>query len=265
MDQKKTLWIVTAAGVFLAVVVLAALILNKPNPSTVPVTASITTIEMPVENTAEQDAIESVEQTIDSSTIENLPLQDESITRENPLDQEKVAVENNSSENANTQADTVIIDLNQVAEEKTSVKAINQAAQTAMETKKQATTGSTIYTASASEKTQAEIAAEKKAAALNAASKKTTKVEKKVEAVEQAKYWVQCASYTSKKSADNARFVLDEKRIPAEVFTYKDSKDKLYYRVRVGPYTTKSEAEYWKNRICSIETFVNSNSYITVN
>ena len=47
MDQKKTLWIVTASGVFLAVVILAALILNKPNPSSVPSAASITTIERP--------------------------------------------------------------------------------------------------------------------------------------------------------------------------------------------------------------------------
>lgn len=58
---------------------------------------------------------------------------------------------------------------------------------------------------------------------------------------------------------------LDENRIPSEVFTYKDSKNTLYYRVRVGPYTTKSEAEYWKNRICQIADFKNSQSYITVN
>ena len=44
MDQKKTLWIVTASGVFLAVVILAALILNKPNPSSVPSASSITRI-----------------------------------------------------------------------------------------------------------------------------------------------------------------------------------------------------------------------------
>jgi len=47
------------------------------------------------------------------------------------------------------------------------------------------------------------------------------------------------------------------------VFTYKDSKGNLFYRVRVGPYTTKSEAEYWKNRIEAIDLFAKSGSYIT--
>ena len=69
----------------------------------------------------------------------------------------------------------------------------------------------------------------------------------------------------SKKSAELARTTLGENQITAEVFTFKDSKNKLYYRVRVGPYTTKSEAEYWKNRIVSNENFKNSNSYITMN
>lgn len=77
------------------------------------------------------------------------------------------------------------------------------------------------------------------------------------------RFWVQAASYTSKKNADEARAILDENKIQCEVFTYTDSKNNLYYRLRVGPYTTKTEAEYWKNRIDSIELFKNNNTYIT--
>lgn len=77
------------------------------------------------------------------------------------------------------------------------------------------------------------------------------------------RFWVQAASYTSKKNADEARAILDENKIQCEVFTYTDSKNNLYYRLRVGPYTTKTEAEYWKNRIDSIELFKSNNTYIT--
>lgn len=76
-------------------------------------------------------------------------------------------------------------------------------------------------------------------------------------------YWIQVASLTSRKNADTARETLGENKITADVFTYKDNSDKLYYRVRVGPYTTKSEAEYWRTEIAKIDSFANSSSYVT--
>ena len=77
-----------------------------------------------------------------------------------------------------------------------------------------------------------------------------------------ANYWVQAISVTNKKSADRAREVLDQNRISSEVFTY-DDKGTTFYRVRVGPYTTKSEAEYWRTRIMQIPEFKDSKSYVT--
>ncbi|MCH5291096.1 MAG: SPOR domain-containing protein [Treponema sp.] len=77
------------------------------------------------------------------------------------------------------------------------------------------------------------------------------------------KFWVQAASFTSKRNADEARTVLDDNKIQCEVFTYTDAKGNLFYRVRVGPYTTKSEAEYWKGRIDSIALFSKTGSYVT--
>ena len=76
-------------------------------------------------------------------------------------------------------------------------------------------------------------------------------------------YWVQVAAYSNKKGAENARSVLDENRIPSDIFTYKDNKGNLFYRVRVGPYTTKSEAEYWRTRINKIDAFSKAESYVT--
>ena len=37
---------------------------------------------------------------------------------------------------------------------------------------------------------------------------------------------------------------------------------KLYYRVRVGPYTTKTEAAYWKKQVDSLEQFADAGTYI---
>lgn len=184
---------------------------------------------------------------------------------------------------------TVTIDLNQV-NGTTSVSAVtpkNEATAVAMENKKQSEKADTIYTAAPSKKTAAEVEAEKQAAKLNASGVKpqavastatsssvpvTSKTTVAAAAanvapvsVETTKYWVQCAAYTSKKTADAARSKLDENRIPAEVFTYQDGKSNLFYRVRVGPYTTKSEAEYWKNRISQIDSFKSAQSYITMN
>ncbi len=77
------------------------------------------------------------------------------------------------------------------------------------------------------------------------------------------RFWVQAASFSTKKKADEARATLDANKIQCEVFTYKDDKGNLFYRVRVGPYTTKSEAEYWKKRIDAIPEFATSGSYVT--
>lgn len=80
-----------------------------------------------------------------------------------------------------------------------------------------------------------------------------------------AQYWVQAAAYSNKKTAENARGVLDDNKIPADIFTYQDAKGKVFYRVRVGPYTTKSEAEYWRTKIEKISDFSKAESYITMN
>lgn len=75
------------------------------------------------------------------------------------------------------------------------------------------------------------------------------------------RYWVQAASYSSKKKADEARAVLDENMVQCEVFTF-EMDGTLYYRVRVGPYTTKTEAAYWKKQVDSLEQFADAGTYI---
>ena len=81
-------------------------------------------------------------------------------------------------------------------------------------------------------------------------------------ATEKTQFWVQVTALSSRKNADVAREVLAENEINADVFTYTDAKGRLFYRVRVGPYMTKSEAEYWQGKIAKIDSFQSNKSYI---
>lgn len=298
MEQKKILWIITASGVFLTVVILGALIVVKTKSSIVPSKAGMSAIERPVATPVPEKKDDSVNPIIVSKDeIENLT---------EPSDENEVA-QTNDSENTQGVVTAIIknedgsitIDLNQ-AGSSTVVSAVtpkNEYTAATIESNKIPAKPDTIYTGLPG-KSAAEVEAEKQAAALNASgakpqglaqtsgNRKPNPVNNSVagvsvssgktsvaaaattvspSVVETTKYWIQCAAYTSKKSADLARTTLDENRIPAEVFTYKDSKDKLYFRVRVGPYTTKSEAEYWQNRIAKIDSFKSAQSYITQN
>jgi cell division septation protein DedD len=75
-------------------------------------------------------------------------------------------------------------------------------------------------------------------------------------------YWIQAAAFTSKNNADNARVALESAKIPGEVFTHTGTDGKIVYRVRVGPYTSKSEAEYWQSQIGQIKNFAGSQTFV---
>lgn len=107
----------------------------------------------------------------------------------------------------------------------------------------------------------AKTAVKKTAAGKTADSKKTAANKPAPKPAD--RYWVQAASFTDKSNAETARSVLADEKIPAEVFTYQDKKGLTYYRLRIGPYTTESEAEYWNSRIKLIDNFASTQSYVT--
>ena len=264
MEQKKTLWIIAASGVFLLVVIGAALLLNAPSTSA-PATASITTIEKPSATAKVDEPVitpietPAAETVLDSNTLAFQSVEEGQAAQAAPVQsqpaQEQVA--------AAPASDSTTIDIKPAAS--SAVTATSRAGQEALSNAGTKASASTIYTGnpgtSAASKSVAKApasetkSAPKKVAAAQAPAKKAP--------VLSSRYWVQAASFTNKKSADSARATLDDNKIPAEVFTYKDNKDNLFYRVRVGPYTTKSEAEYWKTRVCKIDLFKDTQSYVT--
>ena len=250
MEQKKILWIIAASGVFLLVVIGAALILNSTSSS--PASASITTIEHPADDSLKALVATEPVYTDPSGTFGTV---------------EPVIQNSEKTDDSNVISNTQIADFNVNAATSDPVNA-NNAGGTEIQLTSPQVTG-VAATSKAGEDAIAAADAKKagtaapKPVATTTAKKTAAPAPKKIPDATKTTYWVQTASYTNKKMADNARSVLDQNKIPAEIFTYKDPKDNLFYRVRVGPYTTKSEAEYWKGRIVKIDLFKDSQCYVT--
>jgi len=74
-------------------------------------------------------------------------------------------------------------------------------------------------------------------------------------------YWVQTGAFSTRARADGAKETLRTKGIASLVET-KDVNGKNYFRVRVGPYSSKKEAEYWLSLVMTIDGF--NESYVSM-
>lgn len=279
MEQKRTLWIVAAVGVFLLVVLGAALILYTPQSKQ----ATIANSRVTNSSTASNGWI---------SLAPSAPLQtstntDEKVEEENSVLPEK-EIPNPAKTELRTEEVNIYAENANVYSEKTELNKLGENATVKAGTSEKPTTivltepekpaeakaskpevskprSNVAVKNSVSEKQKAPAKPEHKNTAKTAKTGQNKSVSAKpsVKEPEIVQYWVQVSALTSRKSADEARNKLGENQINADVFTYTDNKKQLFYRVRVGPYTTKSEAEYWRTKISKIDSFQNSSSYIT--
>ncbi len=267
MEQKKTLWIIAAVGVFLLVVLGVPAILHYPSRNSVPAYASISPVEKKSASNGWTKTSSDISAPV-SITDQGLPA-----AKVNDLvvlaDNATVYSQNTTSNGATT------IDLNSLKNEVLTEPqtpsqpqniniTVNIPETTASEPKEVVETPAVVTSTTVKTVQKAEPKAKAKVAkTAPAAAPKTAAQPAKAEP-KKTQYWVQVAAYSNKKGAEGARSILDENKIPSDIFTYRDNKDKLYYRVRVGPYTTKSEAEYWRTRIIKISEIDNAgDSYIT--
>ena len=305
MEQKKTLWIVAAAGVFLLVVIGAALILYSPavqNKSPVQTSLSYSdglnsfssvsssgneNIFRNSEIFPENDGMSEAGKNSESSVS---PVE-EPVNAKDEASGQPVKVENATlySDNVyliettpSVTSVTTVIDLNALKpsapaaknyapqesfnEPKTEPKTQIAEIPSSVAVPQEKVAGSKIE-----QKTESKTVA-KPVAKKTAVPAKKTAVPAKKTASKPAEtktsvtdtYWIQVGSYEVKKLADDARKILENNKIPNEVFTHKE-KGKLFYRVRVGPYTTKQEAQYWQKCIRAINEFSEVESYIAKN
>ena len=304
MEQKRTLWIMAAVGVFLLVVLGAALILYSPTARSSQTIATVSPSNKqtsngwvslaPAENETtipqtKMPATEVLSEQTNEVPQQNVINSEEKITRVAELTvyaDKATIISNNPNEMNNVVAavpssvpeqktaeqthhtvinNTTTIDINPVISEKPVVTPKNELTKNTIETNSKKVAEKPVVKQVAKKEVSKPVSKPKKVTSTKAttsttATAKVTKTPAKPKVVQ---YWVQVTSLKSKKSAENAREVLDENKITADIFTYKDKKDQLFYRVRVGPYTTKSEAEYWQSKIAKIDTFASSSSYIT--
>ena len=304
MEQKRTLWIMAAVGVFLLVVLGAALILYSPTARSSQTIATVSPSNKqtsngwvslaPAENETtipqtKMPATEVLSEQTNEVPQQNVINSEEKITRVAELTvyaDKATIISNNPNEMNNVVAtvpssvpeqktaeqthhtvinNTTTIDINPVISEKPVVTPKNELTKNTIETTSKKVAEKPVVKQVAKKEVSKPVSKPKKVTTTKATTSTTTtaKVTKTPAKPKVVQYWVQVTSLKSKKSAENAREVLDENKITADIFTYKDKKDQLFYRVRVGPYTTKSEAEYWQSKIAKIDTFASSSSYIT--
>ena len=303
MEQKKTLWIVAAAGVFLLVVIGAALILYSPavqNKSPVQTSLSYSdglnsfssvsssgneNIFRNSEIFPENDGMSEAGKNSESSVS---PVE-EPVNAKDEASGQPVKVENATlySDNVyliettpSVTSVTTVIDLNALkpsapaAKNYAPAESFNepkveqkvQAAETpssAVVSQKKVA-GQKEFTQKTSSKTVAKTSSTPAVKQTAVPAKKTVSKQAETKASVPDTYWIQVGSYEVKKLADDARKILENNKIPNEVFTHKE-KGKLFYRVRVGPYTTKQEAQYWQKCIRAINEFSEVESYIAKN
>ena len=281
MDQKKTLWIIAAVGAFLLVVLGAALIMYMPVKKQA---AAVASVSSPRENTQYESGWTNSPDVVPPQPVpyQNNDKVSEMIVLSDNTSVFDLAKANNQSENKGTTIDlnslkedllvkenstsTVPQNINitvNIPESKTSViEEVKPVTETPkVETSKVTTTSLVEKTPNPGTQPKTEKKAVKSAPAK--ATKTVTKNPAPAPVEKITQFWVQVAAYSNKKGAENARSILDENKIPADIFTFEDNKNRLFYRVRIGPYTTKSEAEYWRTRIIQIDEFSKAESFVT--
>jgi DedD protein len=75
-------------------------------------------------------------------------------------------------------------------------------------------------------------------------------------------YWVQTGAFTAKVRAEGVKETLSSKGITS-IIENREVDGKTWYRVRVGPYTSETEANYWLALVKSIDGFGDSQVRMT--
>ena len=276
MEQKKTLWIIAAVGVFLLVVLGVPAILHYPSRNPVPAYASISPVEKskpssgwtkPAAEVSAPDKVNDLVVLADNATVYSpnvtTPSSASTVSADGATTIDLNALKNEiiNETQASSQPQNINITVN-IPETKQEVK-VTPKTETPYVAKAEPAANNVKVVQKTEPKVEKPAKTTKTNAIANANTSSKAAPAPKAEP-KKTQYWVQVAAYSNKKGAEGARSILDENKIPSDIFTYRDNKDKLYYRVRVGPYTTKSEAEYWRTKIVKIKDIDNANdSYIT--
>lgn len=293
MEQKKTLWIIAAVSVFLLVVFGFAMIIFNPAANKREKLAGTMPVEKPAQqssgwtNSSDQTAQTSSPQVNDMFVVSenttvlgfNQPSLDNTGSEATTIDlnslKKELAAEatlaQSTPQNINITVNLTDKDNQAKVEEPPVVLTTGYYTGSAQEAEAKEKSTAVKKTETASAKTAEPAKVSTASTGSKASGSTTASTAKKTTTASTAaakpqtvtRFWVQVAAYSNKKTAENARSVLSDKKINSDIYTYEDNKSKLFYRVRVGPFTTKSEAEYWQSKIAEISDFAKAGSYVT--
>jgi len=108
----------------------------------------------------------------------------------------------------------------------------------------------------------AKPAAAKPAAAKSAVAKQPAEKPKPAKTYDNSNYWIQTGAFSTIKYAEGAKDYLASRGITS-IIEDPVINGKTWYRVRVGPYTTRDEANYWLALVKSIDGFAASQVWET--
>jgi cell division protein FtsN len=239
MEQKKILWILFAVTLFLLVVVGAGFIWFYPGA------------EEPREQTAAVEGAGQESEAREFDPIEWVRSSEEypglkEDEKKSPEDENFVVVygQDEPAEDGEGEqpAEAGEPEVEEAAEER-EPSAAGEAAAPSREEKRQ----------SAAEEKQVP----EKTAAPEESGQERKRYEGTQKTIRTVEYWIQAGSYTSKTRAEEVREELRKKGFASRI-TVKEIEGTLYYRVRIGPYAHKEEAEKFLRWVKDIDKFEKS-------
>ena len=267
MEQKKILWIVAAVSVFVLVIFGFALVIYSP-PRTAETERQMASAAVPADvaeiarrNAAAVDPdswVKNPEATPGLDTEIVPSPQAESLTAINSA---YVARESEAKEekSANPAAETINVrDLAASRPQQEERTARPQAAASEAQgsaARRSDVAAPAVAVSPARSETPARVAPQPAQASSSRSSSSASSAKQTV-----VEYWIQTGSFSSKLNAESARKMLTERYLNAEIFT-KEINGRQTYRVRVGPYADKEEADYWLGTIAETPEF--SGSYVS--
>jgi DedD protein len=243
MEKKKLLLVSVAVGLFLVIVIGASVLVFSPRDY-----HSVTRVEaVPVPPGVSRAA---PEETAAQTPQIQIPQTPEAVTEQSAGSSAQTQAVTETPSGNERNLENIIYITSAGAEDAVRVERLNDG-----------NTKTYITIPAPSEKTAAVAAAPATAAVPASAQEKPAAVAKSPAKAESAKpgpsWWVQTNSYSKKAYADNAKKFLETKGITS-IVTNGTVGGRTYYRVRVGPYASQAEADYWLSLIKTIEGMENS-------
>lgn len=259
MEQKKILWIVLAVSVFVLLIFGAAILLYSPSRYSEPSLQQAAAIIPPTGSARQDTTIDpdswlrdpDTKPGLDTPTAPaaggvNLTIvnRNEAHTNYGELDVTGLT----RSTGSTVQTESALSPENIPGQTLPENKSVSKQTQ-------KSPTDKPVQTVRTSSAEKGPAPAPKKEPARKPAPRKT--VQSKPKTVIVTDYWIQAGSYSSKLNAERARKVLADRYLNTEIFT-RGTGDDTKYRVRVGPYNSKAEADYWLGTVKKLPDFTDS-------